>query len=364
MRQYFCVGTYSEPIRFGTGELFCGKGEGLYLCALEGTDIRIVSVLPLCNPSYLAFNEVQRRIYTVNEARTFLGHAGGGVSEIAYDSAGTTRLLRQLPTGGEDPCHVSFSADHRMLVVSNYSGGSVSVWPLDSDGGIVNQRQLFVHTGSGIHPRQAAPHAHTSLFMRHARAFVTMDLGKDALIWYAVSGAGAVPVAEKSCQCLPGSGPRTGELSIDGKNLYVVNELNSTLTRFTVAEGGLTRAETTPILPDGMPVGEGSNGGADLHLAPDGRTLYASHRGTSSISTFRIAQATGALTLLSNVPCGGLTPRNFALDPSGKLLLCGNQDSDHISIFRLESDGTPVMLAQRAFPTPVCIRFFQNADFA
>lgn len=362
MQRYFCVGTYSEPICFGTGELFCGKGKGLYLCALDKADIKILCVLPLCNPSYLALNEQHRRIYTVNEAKTFLGQAGGGVSEIAYDSTGTMRLIGQLPTGGDDPCHVSLSPDGRLLVASNYAGGSVSVWPLNLDGGIQDDRQLFVHTGSGIHPRQAAPHAHTSIFMRHEKAFVTMDLGKDALIWYDVSGASAVPMPAKSCACLPGSGPRTGELSKDGKNLYVVDELTSAITRFTVDESGLTRAETTPILPDDMPGGEVSNGGADLHIAPNGRMLYASHRGTSSISAFRIAQ-TGALTLLSNVPCGGTTPRNFAIDPSGELLLCGNQDSDLISIFCLKSDGIPEMLAQRPFPTPVCIRFFQNTTF-
>ena len=63
MTEYFLTGTYSEPILFGTGELFKGKGEGIYLCALEDGDIRILDCLKLGNPSFLAINEEKKHLF-------------------------------------------------------------------------------------------------------------------------------------------------------------------------------------------------------------------------------------------------------------------------------------------------------------
>lgn len=358
LKGYFCVGTYSQPIRFGTGQWFRGKGEGLYLCGLEGEKIRILEKLALCNPSYLAIAQGKGRIYAVNETKAFQGQPGGGISEIAYDGRGRLTLVRQLPTGGGDPCHVSLAPDGSALAVSNYAGGSVAVWPLDRKGGIAGPRQLFQHRGGSIHPRQQAPHAHCAIFLS-SQALVAADLGKDALVWYGLAGGRAVPQPAKDCPCAAGSGPRTGVLSQDGQNLYILNELSASITRFRVEEGGLTRGESLPILPEGMEAGAGSDGGGDLQMAPDGRHIYASHRGAHSISGFRIG-AGGALERVSWTPCGGATPRNFAIDPHGETLLCGNQDSDTISIFNLTGGGGLEPIAQQPFPTPVCIRFFQD----
>ena len=41
----------------------------------------------------------------------------------------------------------------------------------------------------------------------------------------------------------------------------------------------------------------------------------------------------GPLTFLQRIPCGGHTPRHFTLDPSGRWLVCGNQDSANVTVF-------------------------------
>ena len=73
MKQYFLTGTYSEPILFGTGELFTGKGEGIYLCSFEDGAISRLNCLKLGNPSFLAIDEERKHIYTVNEMKEFQG---------------------------------------------------------------------------------------------------------------------------------------------------------------------------------------------------------------------------------------------------------------------------------------------------
>ena len=127
MTEYFLTGTYSEPILFGTGELFKGKGEGLYLCALEDGDIRILDCLKLGNPSFLAINEEKKHIYAVNEMKEFKGVYGGGLTDIVYDDTGRMTVVDSFPTGGWDPCHVAVSPDGGVVCVANYADGKAGV---------------------------------------------------------------------------------------------------------------------------------------------------------------------------------------------------------------------------------------------
>jgi 6-phosphogluconolactonase len=41
---------------------------------------------------------------------------------------------------------------------------------------------------------------------------------------------------------------------------------------------------------------------------------------------------------MQRIPCGGKTPRHFTLDPSGRWLLCGNQDSATVTILRRDKN--------------------------
>ena len=93
-----------------------------------------------------------------------------------------------------------------------------------------------------------------------------------------------------------------------------------------------------------------------MHLSPDGRHLYASNRGHDSIAVFRV-EAEGSLSLLGHQPCGGRTPRNFAIDPEGQYLLAANQDTDNIAVFAIGEDGLLRQTGDVPFPSPVCIRF-------
>src|SRR5271165_4227393 len=104
------VGTYTEPIRFGTGKILEGKGQGIYAFRL---DLSTGALEPgavtsgVTNPSYLAFDPTQRFLYAVNELKTYEGRPSGTISAFAVDAAtgGLTFINRQL-THGTDPCHV------------------------------------------------------------------------------------------------------------------------------------------------------------------------------------------------------------------------------------------------------------------
>jgi len=356
MRSYFLTGTYSEPILFGTGELVQGKGEGIYLCALEDDGGAVIlKTLKLGNPSFLDIDETRRHIYAVNEMKEFGGAYGGGLTDILFDEEMNMTVAASFETGGTDPCHVAVSPDGRHVAAANFGDGKVTVFELDESGSILPERTVFAHAGHSVDPhRQGGPHAHSILFSPDGLQLFVPDLGLDMLKAYRVTDTGILPDPGGDIPLSSGSGPRAGEWSADGQNLYVIHELDSSITQLHRENGRLTAASRVSAIPEGC---TGPNDCADLHLTPDGKYLYASNRGSNTLAIFRVGED-GSLAPAGTVPCGGKTPRNFAIDPSGRWLLIGNQDSDRITVFAIEQDGQLRQVSELSVPTPVCIRFF------
>ena len=266
MTRYFFAGTYTEPMLFGTGEVFQGKGEGVYLCAFDGTGIEIRAVIPAVNPSFVCVDEKNRRLWAVQETQQWQGEDGGGVSQWRYDGEGRFTLEAAYGTGGADPCHLALSPDGRWLAVANYSGGSLAVFPRDDQGRMLPERRLFQHHGGSVNPaRQEGPHVHSALFDGEGR-LLAADLGGDRLACYRCGGD-VVPEPAGDLPTAPGSGPRCGEYSADSRHLYVIHELNSTVAHYACNGGAVTLRETVSTLPADY---AGANTAADVHLTPDG----------------------------------------------------------------------------------------------
>ncbi len=354
--QYVCIGTYTEPIRFGTGQLFQGRGEGIYLCAFDHGTLSRLGCVPARNPSFLCLDERRGRIYAVNELKRYLDREGGGCTQFSYALNGAMCPQRTAAVGGADPCHIAIAPDGSFLAAANFSGGSLSVIPLDQNGDLLNRDiQVFRHQGRSIHPRrQDAPHVHSVIFHPREPWMVVPDLGTDILAVYRYKGSPPEVRLERTVSVQAGSGPRFGEFSSDGRHFYLLNELSSSVVHYKVRRGGMEEHERLSTLPSDF---QGENLGSDLHLSPDGTRLYTSNRGHDSICCFAVNGHTGALELVEQVPCGGKTPRNFAIDPQGEYLLAGNQDSDSISVFHIEQDGRLRLFDCVQFPTPICIRF-------
>ncbi|RZK55799.1 MAG: lactonase family protein, partial [Hymenobacter sp.] len=134
----------------------------------------------------------------------------------------------------------------------------------------------------------------------------------------------------------PGAGPRHLTFHPNGRWAYLENELNSTVTALTynAKNGTFKEIETLSTLPAGYAGND--NSGADVHVSPDGQTLYTSNRGDNSLAVFHIASATGRLALVQHVSTQGKTPRNFTLDPTGRVLLVANQNSDNIFTYSVD----------------------------
>lgn len=357
MKQYFALGSYTEPILFGTGEVFQGKGKGISICSFEDGKIEVVTEVAVRNPSFLCVDETNRRIYAVNEMKEYQELYGGGITQLSYDANLQMTIDGSWNVGGTDPCHIALAPDGSFVATANFADGSVSVFSLSRGGTVIEgSRKVFTHSGSSVHPlRQKGPHAHSCIFDTDGQAMYVPDLGSDKLVAYCCCDGTVAPNPEASISVPAGNGPRYGEFSKDGAHFYLINEIGSSVTHFIREDGGLCQRETVSTLPESY---TGSNICSDLHLAPDGAFVYASNRGHDSLACYRV-EPDGSLALLHRQPCGGKTPRNFAIDPTGRYVLVGNQDSDWISVFCIQPDGSLTEIDRMETGSPVCIRFFR-----
>ena len=360
MKQFFCLGTYTEPILFGTGEVFQGKGKGVSICSFEDGKIETLTTLPVRNPSFVAIDEEQRKIYAVNEMKEYGGAFGGGLTQIGYEPDGTMQIEADFNTAGTDPCHVEIAPNGAFVSVANFASGVVTIFPRDTQGNLRADKTVFQHEGNSVHPtRQKGPHAHSSIFAPDCPLMFVPDLGMEKVVVYRYEGAEVHTDEVATITVERGCGPRYGEFAPNGKDFYLINEIGSRVMHYRYNAGKMTLCEETSTLPYGF---TGENICSDLHITADGKFLYASNRGHDSITAYHILED-GSLAWIECQPSGGKTPRNFALDRTGCYLLAENQDSDNITVFAIGADGRLTKGETYDFGSPVCIRFFQKTVF-
>ncbi len=362
------IGTYTKPIRFGTGEIVDSKGAGIYVYRLHRSSGELTlchTISGVANPSYLAFGPEQQFLYAVNELKEIDGKPGGSVSAFAVNlQTGTLTFLNTQLTHGADPCHVAVNRTGSHLFVANFMSGSVCVLPILEDGRLGEAGDVKQHHGSSINPkRQAGPHAHSVWFDdQNSRAFVP-DLGLDEIVAYTFdSQAGKLRVREgSSIKGRPGAGPRHMAFHPNRRYAYLINELDSSLDVFVYngAAGSLTSIQTIATLPKEF---HGDNWCADVHVAPSGQYLYGSNRGHDSIVVYRIDRETGMLACVGHASTQGRTPRSFAIDSTGQFLLAANQDSNSVRSFRIDrhtGELQPTGFGAE-IPTPVCVKIARS----
>lgn len=356
------VGTYTKDEGSQT------KSKGIYVYRFDaetGEMTPLGLAAETKNPSFVAADPGGHFLYAVNELGDYNGPNSGGVSAFSIDRAtGKLTFLDEVASRGADPCYITVDKTGKYVLVANYTGGSVAVFPV-LDGGKLGEASAFVqHTGHGTNPeRQEKPHAHSIDLSRDNRFAMVDDLGLDELLVYKFdSGNGSLTANNPPfAKIEAGSGPRHFALRPDGKFAYVISEMGHTVTVLSndAASGKLQSLQVITTLPKDF---SGRNDDAEIAVHPSGKFLYASNRGDDSIAIYDIDQSKGTLSPVGFVHTGGKEPRSFEIDPTGKFLLAANQKSDNIVVFRIDAKTGQLTPTGKMVEVgaPVCVKFVKT----
>ncbi len=354
------VGTYTDTP---------ARGKGIYLFRYEAKTGQLTPLgvaAELANPSFLATDPQNRFLYAVTERGSDPNVRGATsdqtVTSYAIDTkTGALTLLNKVSSDGGMPCMLVVDATDKMLFVADYGSGRVVSYALNPDGSIGAETGLGQDSGSSINPRrQEGPHVHATVLSPDDRFLFTPDLGLDQIKIYKIDPAKQTfaPNNPPSVSVTPGLGPRHFAFGRGAKFAYAVCEMGSSVVVFSYdrEKGTLQPIQTISTLPSDF---TGQNASAEIEVDKAGRYLYASNRGSDSITVFAIDQEKGTLTKLQVASTMGKGPRNFKIDPAGERMIAANQNSDSLTLLKIdphtgqltpEGDSVDV-------PAPVCVIF-------
>lgn len=289
------------------------------------------------SPSFVAVDTARRRVFAVE------GGGGGRVRSFTFDPQTATLTANgMVGSQGAGPAHVTVDPSGKWVMVANYTAGNVAVFSVDAAGAL----------GAPTDTPSPGVRAHQILTDRAGAHVFVPCLGSDLVAQFSLDGATGKLVANTPASvALPaGAGPRHMAFHPTEKFAYVINELASTMTSMTydAVTGRLTPIETTTTLPAGF---MGANTTAEVVTHPSGSFVYGSNRGHDSIVAFKVDTATGKLTLTAHQATGGATPRSFAMDDDGTMLVVANQGTGTLNSFRV--DATTGALTPASVPIAV-----------
>lgn len=302
--------------------LYVGQGDGQLVVHRIGGDGSLTETSRLrtgLTPSFVAMRPDRRFAYAVSDGE-------GEVVALAVDPAtGATTRLNARPSGGAGPTHVSVDRAGRHVLVANYGGGTVRVFPIEGDGSL----------GAPTDTEAAGANAHAIDTDPTDRWALVPCLGIDRVVVYAYDAGAGTLEPHGGHDAARGAGPR--HLAFGAAHVYVVNELDSTVDVLALdaAAGTLSHVQTISTLPAGFSRG---NSTAEILVHPRGDLVYASNRGHDSIAIFSIG-GDGRLTARGHGMLMARTPRSMTITPDGARLYAGAQDDDRVIHFSIGADG-------------------------
>ncbi len=368
-----CKSPDTEPdqVLFYTGSSNGSISHPISLCKLDYKTFKISVVDSFKGShgsSYLALSPDRQFMYAIDKTLWDTSSGEQRVSSFRINSASYgLEYLNSQSSKGQGPCHVFCNKDRSYIFTANYNSGSLAAFPLDENGEILPASDVYQGTGSGPNQqRQTSAHAHYVTLDRDENFLLSPDLGSDRVLIFKFdpSEGKLIPnPAQPFFQTAPGAGPRHLDFHPNGQYLYVINELNGTLTAcsFQSSTGEVAEINTASTLPDDF---IGFNGSAAVRVHPNGKFVYASNRGDlNSIAGFRILDdgSLERIQILTGVPD---RPRDFNIDPSGKFMLVAGERSDDIELYLIDADTGELSSTGEKIRlnAPANILFIENQD--
>ena len=335
------LGTY-------TGE----ASKGIYQCELNVKDGSLSPATlagETASPSFVALHPNRKFLYAVNEG-------DAKVSAFAIDEkSGNLTFLNSEPSQGGAPCHLIVDPTGKNVLAANYSGGSCICIPIAADGKLLPASSFQQHVG----PRKNGHSIHVDKANKFA---LCCDLGLDQVVIYAFDAAMGTLTPHGAFNTPKGAGPRHFAWHPDGRTAYINGESDLTIIAcdYDAEKGALTQRQVLSTLPKDVVRKGGSTAETVVH--PSGKFVYVSNRDPyNSIAIFSISPQTRELQAVGHQAMGVKTPRNFAIEPTGKYMLVANQSGGNVLVFRINQETGELEPTDKSVQVanPVCVRFME-----
>ncbi len=354
----------AEELTVWIGTSSAKPSQGIYQCTLDSENGKLSEsrlAATMNGPGFLALHPKLSVLYAV-------GGLDGKASVVAYNisrEAGKPqlKLLNSLEIGDGGATHVSVDSTGKTLLTAQYGGGSVAVFALTPDGALQTRTALIEHSGGSqqVTGRQDSPHPHWTGFSPDNRFAFVPDLGLDQVMIYKHDAAGATLTPHGHGQAPRGGGPRHMRFHPNGRWIYVLNELDLSVSvfDFDAQAGTMTLTQTMPTVPKEQLAKEKFSSCSEVVVHPTGKFVYAANRGHDTVTAFAIDQASGQLQVIEREHIRGAEPRNFNLDPSGSWLLAAGQNSHTLACFQVNLRSGELVYNQSIIqtPAPICVLF-------
>jgi 6-phosphogluconolactonase len=336
--------------------------DGIYIYELDTLNGNLKPILThkIFNPSFLTLSPNGKYLYACTESRT---PNAGSVSSFEFDAEKQKlSYLNSQRSGGENPVFVKVHKSGKWLVNANYTQGSVSVYALEENGFIKSPVQVISYQDSSINKvRQERSHVHSANFSPNHDFVFLPDLGADKIRTYGFGTQQIKPLQEtfpSYTKTTLGSGPRHFDFHPNGLFAYGIEEMAGFISVYKYSAGKLKSIQRIATHPDSL---KSEFSAADIHISPDGKFLYASNRGEeNNIAIFSIKR-NGKLKSVGYQSTMGKTPRNFAIDDTGKFIIVANQSTGEIVVFRRDfKTGLLTKIGtETKIESPTCIKIRQ-----
>jgi 6-phosphogluconolactonase len=352
---YAYVGTYTP------------NGGGIYLFRMDRTSGALTQVQvfdDIRNPTWLAINPAQTRLYAVSEIDDYQGTRNGAVVSYAIDgeSLQLTRL-GAVNSAGTTPAYASVHPSGKFVFVANYGGGNVAVFPVGADGALGEATDVRPSVGPRHRARALddppgqfaisdhdSPHVHMVAADPSGQFVVANDAGLDlTLVWRFDAQAGRLLPADVPVVAAPsGAAPRHFVFHPNGRIFYNLYEHDAKIAvyDYDAAKGGFKAKQLVSALP---PKFAGSNLSSEILITADGRFVYVSNRLHNTVAIFAVAND-GQLRMISESWVHADYPRCLTIDPSGEFLYSCNQKGDSITSFRISTASGGLQFTGRFEP--------------
>jgi 6-phosphogluconolactonase len=399
------VGSYTEMV---AGD-FGGHGEGISCFAFDTSngELKLLNNQFQVNPSYLSIASIMHTntIGLENKSDTYLF----AVSEIiaskkpvihsyTINDNYTLSLIDTKTIEGGCPCHIHYfktTEGQSFTASACYETGNLVIYNVDNihhennntiSNSNIHEPLNIYHKGSSQHPsRQISAHTHCACFDIQSNKLLVCDLGLDQVKVYSFQKNHSIDnnktgnkiefeVVEEQVILIPaGSGPRHICFEENYAYGFVINELTGSVTiikynaekkEYEIKGNFELSGQLSESLKETINEIEGKSvnidtdlGGAAIRVSAGGKFIYTSMRSDNTIRLFEFDPISESLNYIASYPTGGLTPREFTIDPTGKWLLVAHQDSDTIAIFNVNSSNGTLSLFNTVenIKSPVCL---------